>query len=123
MRKFGLLRILEFDEKCRFIKYLRRYYEDAAFIEGFKKTMAYQPRVIKQNRGSSGEGIWIIKLKEANYCGSFGERSCDDGEVLSLMEANDNHAEEHTVAEFIEWCINGRTEKFAIFSMQSWYPA
>merc|ERR1719409_1260801 len=87
------------------------YYEDAAFIEGFKKTMAYQPRVIKQNRGSSGEGIWIIKLKEANYCGSFGERSCDDGEVLSLMEANDNHAEEHTVAEFIEWCINGRTEK------------
>merc|ERR1719324_870961 len=25
------------------------------------------------------------------------------------MEANDNHAEEHTVAEFIEWCINGRT--------------
>merc|ERR1719271_287208 len=27
------------------------YYEDAAFIEGFKKTMAYQPRVIKQNRG------------------------------------------------------------------------
>merc|ERR1719189_785143 len=25
------------------------------------------------------------------------------------MEANDNHAEEHTVAEFIEFCINGRT--------------
>ena len=24
-------------------------------------------------------------------------------------EANDNHAEEHTVAEFIEFCINGRT--------------
>ena len=115
--------IFELDETGRFIRYLRRYYEDAAFIEGFKKTMAYQPRVIKQNRGSSGEGIWIIKLKEANYCNSFGERSCDDGEVLSLMEANDNHAEEHTVAEFIEWCINGRTEKFAIFSMQSWYPA
>merc|ERR1712159_521556 len=87
------------------------YYEEAAFIEGFKKTMAFQPRVVKQNRGSAGEGIWIIKLKEANYCGSFGERSCEDSEVLSLMEANDNHAEEHTVAEFIEWCINGRTDK------------
>jgi hypothetical protein len=24
------------------------------------------------------------------------------------MEANDNHAEEHTVGEFIEWCLNGR---------------
>merc|ERR1719484_499106 len=79
------------------------YYEEAAFIEGFKKTMAFQPRVIKQNRGSAGEGIWIIKLKEGNYCSTFGERSCADDEVLDLMEANDNHAEEHTVAEFIEW--------------------
>merc|ERR1719310_1144599 len=87
------------------------YYDEAAFVEGFKKCMAFQPRVIKQNRGSAGEGIWIIKLKEANYCASFGERSCEDSEVLSLMEANDNHAEEHTVAEFIEWCIAGRTDK------------
>merc|ERR1712078_940277 len=87
------------------------YYEPATFSEGFKKTMAFQPRVIKQNRGSSGEGIWIIKLKEGNYCATYGERSCEDGEMLDLMEANDNHAEEHTVAEFIEWCINGRTGK------------
>merc|ERR1719478_204022 len=87
------------------------YYDDAAFIEGFKKTMAFQPRVIKQNRGSSGEGIWIIKLKVGNYCATYGERSCEDGEVLELMEANDNHAEEHTVAEFIEFCTKGRTDK------------
>merc|ERR1711871_1223674 len=87
------------------------YYEEAMFIDGFKKTMAFQPRVIKQNRGSSGEGIWIIKLKEGNYCSSFGERSCEDSEVLHLMEANDNHEEEHTVGEFIEFCINGRTDK------------
>merc|ERR1719281_1852250 len=73
--------------------------------------MAFQPRVIKQNRGSSGEGIWIIKLKAGNYCSSFGERVCEDSEVLMLMEANDNHAEEHTVAEFIEWCLKGRTPK------------
>merc|ERR1719393_844442 len=87
------------------------YYDEAAFVEGFKKCMAFQPRVIKQNRGSSGEGIWIIKLKDGNYCSSFGERSCEDSEVLELMEANDNHAEEHTVAEFIEFCVNGRTDK------------
>merc|ERR1719364_423952 len=73
--------------------------------------MAYQPRVIKQNRGSAGEGIWIIKLKKGNYCANFGDRSCTDDEVLSLMEANDNHSEEHTVGEFIEWCLNGRTAK------------
>ena len=57
------------------------------------------------------QGIWIIKLKEGNYCASYGERSCEDGEKLLLMEANDNHEEEHTVAEFIEFCVNGRTSK------------
>merc|ERR1719395_310638 len=87
------------------------YYTEDAFIAGFKKTMAFQPRVIKQNRGSAGEGIWIIKLKAGNYCKTFGERMCDNSEVLDLMEANDNHAEEHTVAEIIEFCINGRTNK------------
>jgi len=66
--------------------------------------------VIKQNRGSSGEGIWIIKLKEGNYCATYGERSCEDSEMLCLMEANDNHAEEHTVGEFIEFCVNGRND-------------
>ena len=57
------------------------------------------------------QGIWIIKLKEGNYCASYGERSCEDGEKLLLMEANDNHEEEHTVGEFIEFCVNGRTSK------------
>lgn len=35
------------------------YYSPEEFAAGFKKTMAFQPRVIKQNRGSSGEGIWV----------------------------------------------------------------
>merc|ERR1711975_135492 len=72
------------------------YYDEATFSTGFKKTMAFQPRVIKQNRGSSGEGIWIIKLKSGNYCKNYGDRSCTDDEVLILMEANDNHVEKHT---------------------------
>merc|ERR1712093_285765 len=87
------------------------YYDEAEFAAGFKKTMKFQPRVIKQNRGSAGEGIWIIKLKKGDYCSTFGEASCADDELLDMMEANDNHAEEHTVAEFIEFCINGRTNK------------
>eukprot|EP00933_Yihiella_yeosuensis_P013337 TRINITY_DN12400_c0_g1_i9.p1 TRINITY_DN12400_c0_g1~~TRINITY_DN12400_c0_g1_i9.p1 ORF type:complete len:730 (-),score=214.24 TRINITY_DN12400_c0_g1_i9:297-2429(-) len=87
------------------------YYTPEDFATGFKKTMAFQPRVLKQNRGSSGEGIWIIKLKANNYCSTYGQRSCEDNEVLSMMEANDNHAEEHTVAEVIEFCVNGRTAK------------
>eukprot|EP00933_Yihiella_yeosuensis_P030954 TRINITY_DN244_c0_g1_i2.p1 TRINITY_DN244_c0_g1~~TRINITY_DN244_c0_g1_i2.p1 ORF type:complete len:527 (+),score=162.87 TRINITY_DN244_c0_g1_i2:49-1629(+) len=87
------------------------YYSVDALHTGFKKTMAFQPRVIKQNRGSSGEGIWIIKLKSGNYCKNYGDRSCTDDEVLELMEANDNHSETHTVGEFLEFCVNGRTAK------------
>merc|ERR1719453_1442384 len=86
------------------------YYDEAEFAEGFKKTMKFQPRVIKQNRGSAGEGIWIIKLQSGEYCSTFGEASCSDDEILDMMEANDNHAETHTVAEFIEFCVNGRTD-------------
>merc|ERR1712050_517216 len=86
------------------------YYDEKSFAEGFKKTMAYQPRVIKQNRGSAGEGIWIIKLKDGKYCSKYGDRICDDKEVLHLTEANDNHEEEHTVAEFIEFCVHGKTK-------------
>merc|ERR1719502_106516 len=88
------------------------YYTPEEFAAGFKETMAFKPRVVKQNRGSSGEGIWIIKLKnEGDYCKAYGDRTCTDDEVLCLMEANDNHAEEHTVGEFIEFCVNGRTSK------------
>uniref|UniRef100_A0A6U6WM98 DUF6815 domain-containing protein n=1 Tax=Zooxanthella nutricula TaxID=1333877 RepID=A0A6U6WM98_9DINO len=86
------------------------YYSDEEFIAGFKKTMKFQPRVIKQNRGSSGEGIWIINLKKGDYCKEFGDASVEDSDELILMEANDNHVEEHTVAEFVAWCIHGRDE-------------
>merc|ERR1712113_381027 len=73
-------------------------------------SIAFQPRVVKQNRGSAGEGIWIIKLKEGNYCDNYGDRVCEGSEVLLLKEANDFHEEEHTVDEFMEFCINGRSD-------------
>merc|ERR1719499_2224543 len=87
------------------------YYSPAEIKEGFPKAIAFQKRVVKQNRGSAGEGIWIIDLKEGNYCKEYGDRVADLSEMLVLKEANDNHVEEHTIAEFIEWCENGRTEK------------
>ena len=37
-------------------------YGEPSDLEGFKKTISFQPRVVKQNRGSAGEGIWIVKL-------------------------------------------------------------
>ena len=87
------------------------YYDEDAFRAGFCKSIAFRPRVIKQNRGSQGEGIWICKLKNEKYCEKFGDAFADLDTLLVLMEANDNHVEEHTVGEFLEFCINGRSEK------------
>lgn len=87
------------------------FYDADSFIEGFCKSIAFRPRVIKQNRGSQGEGIWIVKLKDEPYCQEFGERSASLDTELELVEANDNHVEYHTVGEFLEFCINGRTDK------------
>jgi len=87
------------------------YYSPEDMQAGFPKTIAFQPRVVKQNRGSAGEGIWIIKLKSGEYCSTYGEKSAADDDMLILTEANDSHVEEHTVAEFMEFCVNGRTEK------------
>merc|ERR1712048_1239878 len=87
------------------------YYTEEEFIAGFKKSMKFQPRVIKQNRGSSGEGIWIINLKKGDYCAAYGDAVCEDTDELTLMEANDNHVENHTVAEFIAWCLTGRDDE------------
>ena len=67
------------------------YYTEKELTDGFKKTCAFQPRVIKQNRGSAGEGIWLCWLCSGKYCKKFGDRMLDDGEYLKLMEMNDNH--------------------------------
>merc|ERR1719468_685653 len=87
------------------------YYSPADMKAGFPKTIAFQKRVVKQNRGSSGEGIWIIELKNKNYCANYGDRVAGMNEMLVCKEANDNHIEEHSIGEFIEWCENGRTSK------------
>merc|ERR1739844_845916 len=75
--------------------------------EWFPKTVAFEKRVVKQNRGSAGEGIWIIELEDKKPCEKYLDRTADLSEVLVCKEANDNHIEKHTIAEFLEWCVNG----------------
>merc|ERR1719149_87915 len=91
------------------------YYSEEELYAGFKKCCAFQPRVIKQNRGSAGEGIWLCwlwdKAKDEKIeiypSKSFGESSLGDDDYLKLMEMNDNHVEKHTVKEFLTFCVGG----------------
>lgn len=92
------------------------YYDPESFIHGFRKSIAFQPRVIKQNRGSQGEGIWIVKLKNDDYCSNYGECIVSLNTEIVLMEAWDNHIEYHTVGQFLEFCIHGRSEFSGIWT-------
>eukprot|EP00616_Rhizochromulina_sp_CCMP1243_P000648 CAMPEP_0118961424 /NCGR_PEP_ID=MMETSP1173-20130426/107_1 /TAXON_ID=1034831 /ORGANISM="Rhizochromulina marina cf, Strain CCMP1243" /LENGTH=558 /DNA_ID=CAMNT_0006909593 /DNA_START=15 /DNA_END=1691 /DNA_ORIENTATION=- len=83
------------------------YYTGEELESGFKQTCAFQPRVIKQNRGSAGEGIWLCWLEGKDYCEALGDTTLDDSDQLKLMEMNDNHVEFHTVREFLAFCVHG----------------
>ena len=75
-------------------------------IEEFKKTfpisISYRERVLKQNRGSTGEGIWRVVVVD--------ERPYKAGDSLPLdtklkcTEAVDNHVEYHELGDFMTFC-------------------
>lgn len=77
------------------------YYDFDALKENFPKTLMKGVRVLKQNRGSTGEGIWRVEvLDSAKY-----KKTIPLDAKLKLTEAKDNHTEEKTLQEFLEFCI------------------
>ncbi len=77
------------------------YYDIKTFKDTFPKTLAKGQRVLKQNRGSTGEGIWRVQLVEPLN---------EQVETLPLntkikcTEAKDNHSEERELGEFMDFC-------------------
>ena len=71
--------------------------------------------MLKQSRGSAGEGIWLCwlwdKEKDAKVeiypAKTYGAKKLSDDDYLKLMEMNDNHVEYHTVKEFLAFCVDG----------------
>lgn len=77
------------------------YYSFDEMKENLPKSLLKGVRVVKQNRGSTGEGIWRVEvLGTKEYKG----RVPLDAK-LKLTEAKDNHTEEKTLQEFLEFCI------------------
>jgi len=74
------------------------YYDIPSFKENFPKTVATGIRVLKQNRGSQGEGIWVVNVAEGH------EGEVTGSTKLMLQEAVDNHKEEMTCDEFMTFC-------------------
>ena len=85
------------------------YYTLDELKDKFPVTLSLGERVLKQNRGSTGEGIWRVAVVD--------ERSFEKGKPLPLdtrikcTEAVDNHVEMNKLGEFMDFCnqyIEGR---------------
>ncbi|QCB27815.1 hypothetical protein CENDO_02585 [Corynebacterium endometrii] len=81
------------------------YYEVEDFHNTFPTSLSYGERVLKQNRGSTGEGIWRVRLADAKLA-----ESVEPGTALPLdtelkcTEAVDNKTHDYKLGEFMDFC-------------------
>lgn len=78
------------------------YYDMESFQDQFPKALSTGVRVLKQNRGSTGSGIWRVEY--------IGDEPVTPGEPLPATamvrctEAVDNHVEENQLGDFMKYC-------------------
>lgn len=77
------------------------YYSIKEFKEMFPKSLSQNERVLKQNRGSTGEGVWLVQLVDALPEGAT-EVPLDA--KIKCTEAKDNHVEYYELAPFTDFC-------------------
>lgn len=78
------------------------YYTVEEFKKTFPSSISYGERVLKQNRGSTGEGIWRVQIAESIDYKAGDSLPLDT--KLKCTEAVDNHVEYNTLGEFMEFC-------------------
>lgn len=71
------------------------------FKKSFPKTLAKGERVLKQNRGSTGEGIWRVQLVNPLPSGT---NSVPLDAEIKCTEAVDNHTEIRKLGDFMDFC-------------------
>ena len=76
------------------------YYDQQSFADSFPGVLATGIRVLKQNRGSTGSGIWRVETIEEVASGA----AIDMDTKVRCTEAVDNHVEERKLGDFIEFC-------------------
>jgi glutathione synthase/RimK-type ligase-like ATP-grasp enzyme len=74
------------------------YYSLRELREEFPKTLAIGKRVLKQNRGSQGEGIWLVEV-DPNWQGEIADET-----PIKATEMKDNHTEEKLLGDFMDLC-------------------
>eukprot|EP00232_Nephroselmis_pyriformis_P022453 CAMPEP_0182852532 /NCGR_PEP_ID=MMETSP0034_2-20130328/208_1 /TAXON_ID=156128 /ORGANISM="Nephroselmis pyriformis, Strain CCMP717" /LENGTH=473 /DNA_ID=CAMNT_0024983245 /DNA_START=608 /DNA_END=2030 /DNA_ORIENTATION=+ len=75
------------------------YYEVPTFRATFPASIRGGPRVLKQNRGSTGEGIWVVRP----HGWAHGDE-IDESTMLLCTEMVDNHSEVLSLGDFMTLC-------------------
>jgi glutathione synthase/RimK-type ligase-like ATP-grasp enzyme len=86
------------------------------FLSDFRKTN-YMNRVIKQNNGSQGEGIWVIEIKDKLH------KSIHLDSLLIIQEAKDNIKQELTIKKFMKMCEQYFLPKNGLIVNQAFLPS
>ncbi|HHU45602.1 MAG TPA: Cj0069 family protein [Actinomycetales bacterium] len=81
------------------------YYDVASFHRAFPVSLSRGERVLKQNRGSTGSGIWRVRLADEASNASVAPGAPLPPETkLICTEAVDNHSEERELGDFMDFC-------------------
>ncbi len=81
------------------------YYDVDTFHRTFPTSLSYGERVLKQNRGSTGSGIWRVRLADPELAASVEPgTSLPLDTKLKCTEAVDNHTETRELGEFMSFC-------------------
>lgn len=74
------------------------YYTVQELFENFPSSLANGERVLKQNRGSTGEGIWRVSLLDDT------DKPLHAKTKIKCTEAKDNHVEYWELEPFMHFC-------------------
>ncbi|AEX66801.1 hypothetical protein CDC7B_0604 [Corynebacterium diphtheriae C7 (beta)] len=81
------------------------YYDVETFHNTFPTSLSYGERVLKQNRGSTGSGIWRVQLEDKELAASVAPGTALPLDTkLRCTEAVDNHTEIRELGEFMNFC-------------------
>lgn len=81
------------------------YYEVEELFKTFPTSLSYGERVLKQNRGSTGEGIWRVRIADPEVAASVVPGTALPLDTqLKCTEAVDNHTEDWQLGDFMHFC-------------------
>ncbi|GAB4813686.1 hypothetical protein N2152v2_000732 [Parachlorella kessleri] len=78
------------------------YYQAADFLQDFPQHLAQSDRVLKQNRGSAGEGIWVVRPHGWERC--RGVHLAADV-LVDCTEMKDNVTHLYSLGDFMQMCL------------------